>query len=56
MSSHCAVSADDFIALAVPSIHLILVVEFEDFAELVDVFNSTKNFKASDRACVSLDK
>lgn len=51
---HRTVGSDDFVAVAVPHIHLLLVVNLADFAQLHDILHSPIHFEAADTSCVPL--
>lgn len=51
---HGAVGSHNFIAFAVPGVDFLLVIEFNDLAQLTDVLSTTIDFEASHTGCIRL--
>lgn len=51
---HRAIGAYNFVAIPIPTVDLLVVIEFYDLAQLTDVFYSTVYFKAAHTSCICL--
>lgn len=51
---HGAVGAYNFIAFAIPGVDLLLIIEFNDLAKLMNVLRATIDFEAPHTSCIRL--
>lgn len=51
---HRTVGTYNFVAIPIPRVDLLVVIEFYDLAQLTDVFYSTVDFEAAETSCIGL--
>lgn len=51
---HCTVGAYNFVAVAIPRVDLLLVIEFTDFAQSMNIFYASVDFETANTGCIRL--